>query len=64
MARCAKCGGAHKMKNGGQNPYPGKTMPLYSNNPRTTQGQQLKYGGSCGKGRVIRGGSLRRQKSN
>ena len=63
MAKCAKCGGAHKMKNGGQNPYPGKTMPLYSNNPRTTQGQQLKYGGSCGKGRVIRGGSLRRQNS-
>jgi len=63
MAKCAKCGGAHKMKNGGQNPYPGKTIPRYSNNPRTTQGQQLKYGGSCGKGRVIRGASLRRQNS-
>lgn len=62
MARCAKCGGAHKMKYGGQNRYPGKTMPLYSNDPRTNQGRVLKYGGSCGP-KVIKGSSLRRQRS-
>ncbi len=48
MARCMKCGGSH-YKNGG------KVMPKYSNDPRTTQGRQLKYGG-----KVIKGGKLRR----
>ncbi len=56
MAKCAKCGGAHKMK------YGGKVMPKYSNDPRTEQGRVLKYGGSCGS-RVIKGSSLRRQRS-
>lgn len=57
MAKCMKCGGA-KMKAGGY--VPGKTSPLYDNNPRTSSGQQLGNGGSV-KDRIIKGGSLRRE---
>jgi len=46
MRKCKSgCGGKMKLKAGGSTS--GKTIPLYDNNPRTTQGRILKKGGSA-----------------